>query len=134
MVNDRASSYDSLVQEVYDSVGGQEQWNLVANTFRSKAPTHIINTVRGLIDSNNREEVEQGLRFIYDYSIQTGLVDKAPKRVTTGGGGSAGDGLTAEQFSKALKELGHRNKDPKTYDATVASLRQRRASGISLGL
>lgn len=134
LVTERASSYDELVEEVYEFVGGKEQWDLVAKTFRSKAPAHIINTVRSLVDSTNRDEVEQGLKFIYDYSIQTGLVDKTPKRVATGGGGAGGDGLSAEQFSKALKELGHRNKDPKTYDATVASLRQRRATGISLGL
>lgn len=135
IVETTQQSYENLVQDIYKEVGGQERWQSIAKVFTQTAPTSIRSVAKQLIDSQNMEQIEQGIRLILDYSEQSGIAPKPPRLIqgqgfTQGGG----QGLSAEDFKAELAKIGSRNSNPRNYDKLVTELRQRRALGIELGL
>ena len=133
-VNVYGQGVEAALENIYEMAGGKAQWQTIAQGFRNNAPESIRNVVKGLIDSNSPEEVQQGLEFIMEYATSTGLVDSPARRVGTSGGTSGGDALSAQQFREELRKLGGRSRDPQGYDAAVTQLRKRRALGVELGL
>lgn len=127
-------SVEQTLAQIHEMAGGKERWESIAGSFTRNAPESIRNVVKSLIDSNNPDEVQQGLEFIMEYASTAGLVDTPAKRVGTSGTSGGGDALSAEQFRAELRKLGGRNRDPKGYDAAVTQLRRRRALGVELGL
>ena len=125
---------EQTLNYIYEMAGGKERWESIAGSFTRNAPESVRNVVKNLIDSNNPDEVQQGLEFIMEYASTVGLVDTPAKRVGTSGTSGGGDALSAEQFRAELRKLGGRNRDPKSYDAAVEQLRRRRALGVELGL
>ena len=127
--------YESLVQDIYKEVGGQERWQGIAQVFTQTAPASIRNVAKQLIDSQDLDQIGQGIRLILDYSEQSGIAPKPPRLIQgqgfTQGGGQA---LSAEDFKAELAKIGSRNSNPRNYDKLVTELRQRRALGIELGL
>src|SRR5690625_1682263 len=134
VVNRYSNAVEQTVNNIYERAGGKQRWDQMSQAFTRNAPDAIKNIVRKLIDSSNPEEVHQGLDFIFDYSTQSGYVDSPAQRPGTTASAGGGDALSAEQFSKAVREIGGRNRNPKVYDTKVEQLRRRRALGIELGL
>ena len=135
IVETSQQSYESLVQGIYQEVGGQERWQGIAQVFTQTAPASIRNVAKQLIDSQDINQISQGIRLILDYSEQSGIAPKPPRLIQgqgfTQGGGQA---LSAEDFKAELAKIGSRNSNPRNYDKLVTELRQRRALGIELGL
>lgn len=135
IVETTQQSYESLVQDIYKEVGGAERWQGIAKVFTQSAPESIRSVAKQLIDSQDMDQIEQGIRLILDYSEQSGIAPKPPRLIqgqgfTQGGG----HGLSAEDFKAELAKIGSRNSNPRNYDKVVTELRQRRALGIELGL
>lgn len=135
IVETTQQSYENLVQDIYKEVGGAERWQGIAKVFTQSAPASIRSVAKQLIDSQDMEQIEQGIRLILDYSEQSGIAPKPPRLIqgqgfTQGGG----QGLSAEDFKAELAKIGSRNSNPRNYDKLVTELRQRRALGIELGL
>lgn len=135
IVETTQQSYESLVQDIYKEVGGAERWQGIAKVFTQSAPESIRSVAKQLIDSQDMDQIEQGIRLILDYSEQSGIAPKPPRLIqgqgfTQGGG----QGLSAEDFKAELAKIGSRNSNPRNYDKMVTELRQRRALGIELGL
>lgn len=135
IVETTQQSYESLVQDIFKEVGGEERWRGIAEVFTQSAPSSIRSVAKQLIDSQDMGQIEQGIRLILDYAEQSGIAPKPPRLIqgqgfTQGGG----QGLSAEDFKAELAKIGSRNSNPRNYDKLVTELRQRRALGIELGL
>lgn len=135
IVETTQQGYESLVQDIYKEVGGQERWQGIAQVFTQSAPASIRSVAKQLIDSQDLDQIGQGIRLILDYAEQSGIAPKPPRLIqgqgfTQGGG----HGLSAEDFKAELAKVGSRNSNPRNYDKLVTELRQRRALGIELGL
>lgn len=127
------SSADSLVQDVYKAAGGQEQWNVLKDSFKAKAPAHQQAAARALIDSG---KVNEGVSLILDYCRSQGLVVTQGTQVK-GQAGLAGAALSSSEFSaeyaKLRKEAGNRSLQSGPFAARYESLLARRQAGKSIG-
>lgn len=124
---------DNLVQDVYKAAGGQEQWNVLKDSFKAKAPAHQQAAARALIDAG---KVQEGVSLIIDYCRSQGLAVVQGSQVK-GQAGLAGAALSASEFSaeyaKLRKEAGNRSLQSGPFAQQYNSLLARRQAGKSIG-
>lgn len=123
----------SLVNSVYEAAGGAEQWAVVRDSFKAKAPEHQQAAAKALLDSG---KVKEGVSLILDYCRSEGLVVVQGEQIK-GQAGLAGAALSASEFSaeytKLRKEAGNRSLESSQFAARYQSLLQRRSAGKAIG-
>lgn len=128
-----ASTYD----EVFESVGGKEQWAGIRDFFNSNATEAELALAKRLTTSRNPEEIRQGAEFVVAFAQRAGATSKVPKSISTGAGTQGGAGLSEADFIEAYNELRNSpewDRNPQAVDAAVAELDRLRAIGIRNGL
>lgn len=124
---------DSLVNSVYEAAGGPEQWAVVRDSFKAKAPEHQQAAAKALMDAGR---VKEGVSLILDYCRGEGLVVVQGQQIK-GQAGLAGAALSASEFSaeyaKLRKEAGNRSLESPQFAPRYQSLLQRRSAGKAIG-
>lgn len=130
---DRVGQAQSLVKSAYEAAGGEEQWGVARDVFKSKAPAHLQTAARTLIDAGN---VKDGVALIMDYCRTQGLVVQQGNQIK-GSAGLAGAPLTSSEFSaeyrKLREEAGNRSLESGPLRQRYDDLLARREAGKRLG-
>lgn len=118
-------------QAVYAAAGGKAQWDAAAAVFDKSAPAHLKTVIAKLLDSGNRDGVEQASKAVLDYVRQGGLVPTKAGLVQAGGQNLGG----GQAMGKAEFQAAHAKLDPnsRTYQQDRNALFARRAAGKQLG-
>lgn len=130
---ERVNQADSVVKSVYESAGGEAQWNTARDVFKARAPQHHQAAARALIDSG---KVKEGVALIMDYCRSEGLIVQQGSQVR-GTSGFAGAALSSSEFSaeyqKLRKEAGNRSMESGPFKQRYEDLLARRAAGKAIG-
>lgn len=100
---------DTVYQEVFDSVGGQEQWQGIADFFNSNATELEKREARRLTTSKNPNEIREGAEYVKTFAQRMGAMPKTPVGIQAGAGNVGGAGLTEEQHLEEYWKI--RNSD-----------------------
>jgi len=123
----------AITNEIYQSVGGEAQWEQASAIFNSKAPAEIKAIVAQMLDSTNEVQIKAAAKVVAEFGRSSGLVPQIGAALLNGNpsAGVVGQGLSKVQFQAELAKL---NKDAPTYADEREALFARRSLGKSSGL
>lgn len=127
---------DHTYQEVFDSVGGEEQWRGIAAFFNENATPAEKELARRLTTSKNPKEIKEGAEFVKAFAQRLGGVPKVPSKVGGVPAYGGGRGLSHEEYIEQYQALSASpkwNSDPHGRDEMLRELDQQRQLGIKLG-
>lgn len=136
IVNAYGDTTDTAYQEVFDKVGGQEQWATVRDVFLENCTDAERNYVARLTRSKNPQEIQEGADFVISYAQRLGGVPKTPARVKTGSTGGGGMGLSKAEYLTQYQELKASDiwhRDPFGRDEAIKALDEQRLLGMRNG-
>jgi hypothetical protein len=116
---------------VYETAGGQAQWDAAASVFDKQAPKHLKMVIAQMLDSGNSEAIKAAAQSVVDYVKQSG-VSVNPAQLIHAGASSAnaGQALSKAEFQEAHSKL---DQNSRTYLQDRDALFGRRSLGKQLG-
>lgn len=131
-LEDQVGQATKAVQEVYDLVGGKENWEVAAQLFNSKAPEPLRKAARVLADSG---ELKQAAELVAGYCRDMGLIKTSNPLVR---GVPSNNALSAADFkveyAKLRQEAGNRSLESNQFSQRYHDLLARREAGKRVGL
>lgn len=126
---------DQAYTEVFESVGGQEQWQGIANFFNSNATESEKNYARRLTTSKNPKEIKEGAEFVKAYAQRMGAISKTPTKIGSGAGVIGGQGLSEQEYREKYREIRSTlwNSNRLEAERQIRELDQQRIIGKQLG-
>lgn len=124
---------DSIMKDVYSTVGGEAQWDSSVEAFNKSAPQALRATVSRMLDSTDVTHIKYGAQIIAEYGRASGHIPQQGAPLLNGGAGSSvvGQGLSKTNF---IAELGKLNPNSQGYEEARAELFTRRSVGKRNGL
>ena len=120
-----------LLDSVYSTAGGKEQFDACSALFREHAKPAMRAVVKNMLDSGDPEAVREAASLIAEFGKQSGvLVEKAGSRQIAAAGVVPGQGLSAQEFQAARQQL---NPMSRSYRDDLAKLIDMRRLGKQLG-
>ena len=126
---------DQAYTEVFESVGGQEQWQGIANFFNSNATESEKNYARRLTTSKNPKEIKEGAEFVKAYAQRMGAISKTPAKIGSGAGAIGGQGLSEQEYREKYREIRSTlwNSNRLEAERQIREIDQQRIIGKQLG-
>lgn len=125
---------NGVVKQVFEKAGGQENWNLLNQTFQQHAPAGLKKAAEALANS---EDFVGAAELIIEFSQSTGLVPVKGQHIA-GGGAVANGALSADGFKAEMAKLraavGNRSFESGPAKAQYDALVRRRQAGRMQGL
>lgn len=116
---------------VYDTAGGQPQWDAAAAVFDKSAPPYLKQVIAKMLDSGDTQAIKGAAQMVVEYVQKNGLVVNPAQLIHAGAtGGSAAQALDKAGFQEAHAKL---NPNSRTYIADRQELFARRQLGKQLG-
>lgn len=120
-----------LLDSVYSTAGGKEQFDACAALFREHAKPGMRAVVKSMLDSGDSDAVREAASLIAEFGKQSGaFVEKDGTRMTGAAGVVPGQGLSAQEFHEARHKL---NPMSKSYHDDMGKLMDLRRLGKQLG-
>lgn len=123
---------EAVTRDVHSIAGGEAGWNQATAVFNQAAPVELRIAVANMLDSGNPAQIQAGAKLVSQFRQQSGLLPQqgAPLLNGTYQGAAGGQGLSADQFRKAIGELNIYAED---YADKREVLTNQRAVGKRLG-
>ena len=119
-----------LLDSVYSTAGGKEQFDACSALFREHAKPGMRAVVKSMLDSGNPDVVREAASLIAEFGKQSGaLVEKEGSRQLAAAGVVPGQGLSAQEFQAARQQL---NPMSRSYRDDLAKLIDMRRLGKQL--
>jgi len=116
---------------VYETAGGQAQWDTAAAVFDKQAPKHLKMVIANMLDSGNSEAIKAAAQSVVDYVKQSGSVVNPAQLINAGAtSANAGQALSKSEFQDAHAKL---DVNGKNYLQERNALFARRQLGKQLG-
>lgn len=132
-LDDQVGQAQRAVTEAYDVAGGKENWDVVSQVFKGKAPEHLQAAARALANSG---DLKGAAKLVVETCQSMGLIPNVNPQLK-GGAGNFG-ALSAADFSKEYqalrKEAGNRSLESNQFKQRYDDLLQRRAAGKRQGI
>jgi len=127
---------NSVINSVYDTAGGQEQWDASINLFNEKAPPAMKSLIKAALDSGDAGKVKDAASMVVDFVKTAGLQTSQQGSPVNGFGATGGTGSTNSPLSGAeyKAELGKLNPRSPEYTSKATELYYRRAAGKQQGM
>lgn len=120
-----------LLDSVYSTAGGKEQFDACSALFREHAKPGMRAVVKSMLDSGNPDAVREAASLIAEFGKQSGaLVEKDGTRQIASAGVVPGQGLSAQEFHAARQQL---NPMSRSHSADLEKLIALRRLGKQLG-
>ena len=120
-----------LLDSVYSTAGGKEQFDACSALFREHAKPAMRAVVKNMLDSGDPEAVREAASLIAEFGKQSGaMVEKDGSRQIAAAGVVPGQGLSAQDFQAARQQL---NPMSRSYRDDLAKLIDMRRLGKQLG-
>jgi hypothetical protein len=121
---------DRLVQSVYATAGGEEQWKAALSLYKQHAPQGLQKAIQMMFDSGDAGNVKDAASLVAEFAKTSGVVTTAGGRQVAGAGGQDAQGLSQGEFQAAMNKL---NQSSRTYGQDYDRLIQMRRIGKNLG-
>lgn len=119
-----------LLDSVYSTAGGKEQFDACSALFREHAKPGMRAVVKSMLDSGNPDAVREAASLIAEFGKQSGaMVEKDGSRQIAAAGVVPGQGLSAQEFQAARQQL---NPMSRSYRDDLAKLIDMRRLGKQL--
>jgi hypothetical protein len=124
---------DAVTAEVYSAAGGEAQWNTSVAAFNTAAPHELRVTVAQMMNSTNENFIKAGAKIVAEFGKGSGMIPQvgAPLLNVAAGAGTAGQGLSKQQFQSEIVKL---KSDTPGYEEARAALFARRSLGKRAGM
>lgn len=120
-----------LLDSVYSTAGGKEQFDACSALFREHAKPGMRAVVKSMLDSGNPDAVREAASLIAEFGKQSGaMVEKDGSRQVAAAGVVPGQGLSAQDFQAARQQL---NPMSRSYRDDLSKLIDMRRLGKQLG-
>jgi len=134
IVRTASAEIEASVASVYSAAGGEAQWQAAVAAFNKNAPKHLKTVAVKLLDSPNRSEIQEGAKFVIEFSRQGGFVAEPAERINAQGGANLAErGLSASEYKDAIRNLKPSFNNP-NRNTEEAELYRLRVLGKSRGL
>ncbi|BAS69555.1 putative scaffolding protein [Pectobacterium phage PPWS1] len=120
-----------LLDSVYTTAGGKEQFDACVTVFREHAKPAMVSVVRKMLDSGDPDAVREAASLISEFGKQSGaFVERDGSRQTAAAGVVPTQGLSADEFRAARQQL---NPMARSYRSDMDRLIELRRLGKTLG-
>lgn len=125
-----AQAQKDLLDSVYSTAGGKEQFDACSALFKEHAKPAMRAVVKNMLDSGDPEAVREAASLIAEFGKQSGaMVEKDGSRQIAAAGVVPGQGLSAQEFQAARQQL---NPMSRSYRDDLAKLIDMRRLGKQL--
>jgi len=119
------SAKESLLKDVYNTAGGEEQFKRCVDLFKQGAKPALQAVVKNMLDSGDAEAVRQAAALIAEYGDKSGaFVQKQGDRLNAQAGVVAGQGLSRDEFLAARRQLNPMSRSYRSDFDKLIELRQ----------
>lgn len=128
---------EEFTTQLYEDVGGKENWQRIADVYKTNAPPELMDEVDALFETGNVSLAKTAVRLIADFVKTQGALPKQGKPVVQGGVATPsvnGDALSAEQYAEALRGMRNFQGNSAQRLAKEQELKALRYKGMQLGL
>ena len=121
-----------LKDAVFNTVGGEENWNTAVAAFNSAAPKELKSAVATMLDSGKTNQVKAAAQLVSQYAASGGFIRSGAKGGTPAFGAASGSqGLSKAAFQT---ELGKLDRNARDFREKREDLFNRRTIGQKAGL
>lgn len=119
-----------LVDSVYATAGGKEQWDQALAVYKELATPGLQKVLKTMFDSGDAAAVKEAAALVVEYAKNSGAITKGGNRVTASQSASGAQGISAAEMTAAINKL---NPSSRNYAADYTRLIELRKLGKSLG-
>lgn len=132
-LDDQVGQAQRAVAEVYETVGGKENWDVTSQIFKAKAPGHLQAAARALANSGDLKGAAQ---LVVETCQSMGLIPNVNPRLQGGSGnyGALSGADFAKEYQALRKEAGNMSLESPKFKARYDDLLQRRSAGKRMGI
>lgn len=121
-----------LKDAVFNTVGGEDNWNTAVSAFNSAAPKELRSAVATMLESGKANQVKAAAQLVSQYAASGGFIRSGAKGGATAFGAAAGSqGLSKADFQT---ELGKLDRNARDFREKREELFNRRTIGQKAGL
>ena len=121
-----------LKDAVFNTVGGEENWNTAVAAFNSAAPKELKSAVATLLDSGKTNQVKAAAQLVSQYAASGGFIRSGARGGAPAFGAASGSqGLSKADFQT---ELGKLDRNARDFREKREDLFNRRTIGQKAGL
>lgn len=131
MVQAVADKAAAVTREVYNLVGGEQNWATSVAAFNKAAPHELRVTIAQMMDSTNEGLIKAGAKIVAEFGKSSGMLPKAPQGFASAAAASSANALSKAQFQQELRKL---NPADAGFVQAREALFARRTLGKGLGL
>lgn len=121
-----------LKDAVFNTVGGEENWNTAVAAFNSAAPKELKSAVSTMLESGKTNQVKAAAQLVSQYAASGGFIRSGAKGGAPAFGAASGSqGLSKSDFQT---ELGKLDRNARDFREKREDLFNRRTIGQKAGL
>ena len=129
VVEQAAVQRDALVQAVYSTAGGEEQWRKNLAVYKQHAPEGLQKAIQLMFDSGDAKAVKEAAGLVTEFAKNSGVLAVSGQRMTASSGPAGSQGLSRQEFQQAVAML---KPGSRTYNEDYARLIDLRRLGKQL--
>lgn len=130
VVEQAAVKRDALVRDVHALAGSEEAWTQALAVYKQHAKPGLQKVVKAMFDSNDVDSIKEAASLVMEFAKNSGVVVQSGNLTVGTAQAAAAQGLSADQFRAALKEL---NPNQRNYHDNYNRLIELRRIGKQAG-